>query len=104
MPAAATAPPHAHFVRAVLRPQGFRRLVAIRMIAQVGDGLFQVGADIQRGRYHTNGASRNCYWAKLKSSNTSDIIDNNNSTGPQTVVIDSPYFTSDGCDEWVKVG
>ncbi|MEV8516213.1 MFS transporter [Dactylosporangium sp. NPDC051484] len=31
----------AHFVRAVLRQRGFRRLVAVRMIAQVGDGLFQ---------------------------------------------------------------
>ncbi|MER7003015.1 MFS transporter [Dactylosporangium sp. NPDC000555] len=33
----------AHFVRAVLRQRGFRRLVAVRMIAQVGDGLFQGG-------------------------------------------------------------
>jgi hypothetical protein len=33
--------PQSHFVRAVLRRRGFRRLLAIRMIAQVGDGLFQ---------------------------------------------------------------
>ncbi|GAA2367893.1 MFS transporter [Dactylosporangium salmoneum] len=33
--------PHTHFVRAVLRQRGFRRLVAVRMIAQIGDGLFQ---------------------------------------------------------------
>ncbi|WP_433611977.1 MFS transporter [Dactylosporangium sp. CA-139114] len=30
-----------HFVRAVLRQRGFRRLVAVRAVAQVGDGLFQ---------------------------------------------------------------
>ncbi|GLK99098.1 MFS transporter [Dactylosporangium matsuzakiense] len=40
---AATAPPRtqAHFLRAVLRQRGFRRLVAVRVVAQVGDGLFQ---------------------------------------------------------------
>ena len=32
-----------HFVRAVLRQRGFRRLVTVRMVAQVGDGLFQGG-------------------------------------------------------------
>ena len=41
MSATATAPPHSHFLRAVLRERGFRRLVGVRMIAQVGDGLFQ---------------------------------------------------------------
>jgi hypothetical protein len=39
--AAATAHPQSHFVRAVLRQRGFRRLVAVRVVAQVGDGLFQ---------------------------------------------------------------
>ncbi|MFI5913887.1 MFS transporter [Dactylosporangium sp. NPDC051541] len=40
---AATAPSRtqAHFVRAVLRQRSFRRLVAVRVVAQVGDGLFQ---------------------------------------------------------------
>lgn len=70
-----------------------------------GDGLYQVGKDIQAGQYHTTGTvGSNCYWAKLRSSNTSDIADNNLSPGPQTVVIDSPYFTSRGCAAWTKVG
>ncbi|WP_432982571.1 MFS transporter [Dactylosporangium sp. CA-233914] len=30
-----------HFVRAVLRQRGFRWLVAVRVVAQIGDGLFQ---------------------------------------------------------------
>ncbi|WP_433054131.1 MFS transporter [Dactylosporangium sp. CS-033363] len=33
--------PQTHFVRAVLRQRGFRRLTSVRMIAQFGDGLFQ---------------------------------------------------------------
>lgn|GEM_PF-3372071 len=69
-----------------------------------GDGLYQVGRDIQPGKYHSSGAGGNCYWAKLGSSNTDNIIDNNNSTGPQTITIDSPYFESNGCGNWTKVG
>ncbi|MET7400705.1 MFS transporter [Dactylosporangium sp. NPDC005572] len=38
---AATAPPQTHFVRGVLRQRGFRRLLAVRVVAQIGDGLFQ---------------------------------------------------------------
>jgi hypothetical protein len=30
-----------HYVRTVLRERGFRRLVVVRVVAQVGDGLFQ---------------------------------------------------------------
>ncbi|GGM10111.1 MFS transporter [Dactylosporangium sucinum] len=38
---AATAPPKTDFVRGVLRQRGFRRLLAVRVVAQIGDGLFQ---------------------------------------------------------------
>ncbi|WP_432833484.1 MFS transporter [Dactylosporangium sp. CA-092794] len=41
MSAVVAARTQSHFVRAVLRQRGFRRLVGIRMVAQVGDGLFQ---------------------------------------------------------------
>jgi MFS family permease len=37
----ATAHPQSHFVRAVLRQRGFRRLLGVRMVAQIGDGIFQ---------------------------------------------------------------
>ncbi|MEV4507815.1 MFS transporter [Dactylosporangium sp. NPDC049525] len=37
----AGAHPQSHFVRAVLRQRGFRRLLGVRMVAQIGDGLFQ---------------------------------------------------------------
>ncbi|MEV4130892.1 MFS transporter [Dactylosporangium sp. NPDC049742] len=39
--ATAAAHPQSHFVRAVLRQRGFRRLLGVRMVAQIGDGLFQ---------------------------------------------------------------
>jgi hypothetical protein len=64
------------------------------------DGLYHVGVDIQPGTYHTDG-SDGCYWAKLSSSDTFDIIANNYSAGPQTVVIDSAWFDSQGCGTWV---
>lgn len=66
------------------------------------DGLFNVGADIKAGTYHTDGG-KDCYWAKLSSSDTFDIISNNLSSGPQTVTIDSPWFDSKDCGTWVPV-
>ncbi|HVX19070.1 MAG TPA: hypothetical protein VHA73_13655 [Acidimicrobiales bacterium] len=71
--------------------------------SQFSDGLFEVGHDIQPGKYHTDGGS-GCYWAKLNSSDTSNIADNDNATGPVTIVIDSAYFQSEDCGTWTKVG
>jgi type II secretory pathway pseudopilin PulG len=68
-----------------------------------GDGLYEVGADIQPGQYRTNGSAA-CYWAKLTSSDTNNVLVNNLSDGPQTVTVDSPFFVSDGCGTWTKVG
>jgi hypothetical protein len=74
----------------------------------VGDGTYMVGTDIKPGTYHTTGAVGgslgNCYFARLSSTNTSDIIDNNNSTGPMTVTIASSdaAFETSGCESWVK--
>lgn len=65
------------------------------------DGTYVVGVDIVPGIYRMPGGSR-CYWARLNSLDTSDIIDNNNSTGPQTVDIlstDRAFLTS-GCQAW----
>lgn len=51
-----------------------------------GEGLYVVGADIKPGTYHTEGGSV-CYWARLSSLDTSDIIDNSLSSGPQTIQV-----------------
>ena len=53
---------------------------------QFGEGTYVVGTDIQPGTYKTTGGDP-CYWARLSSLNTQDIIDNSNSTGLQTVQI-----------------
>lgn len=64
-----------------------------------GDGLYQVGTDLQPGLYRTDGGF-GCYWAKLNSSNTSDFIDNHFGDGPQTVEISTGWFESAGCGTW----
>ena len=53
---------------------------------QFGEGTYVVGSDIKPGRYHTDGSS-DCYWARLASLDTTDIIDNNVGSGPQTVQV-----------------
>jgi hypothetical protein len=67
------------------------------------DGLYQVGVAIQPGQYETDG-SDSCYWAKLSTGDTNRVIVNHLGAGPQTVTIDSPYFESEGCGTWTKVG
>ena len=69
-----------------------------------GDGTFQVGVDIQPGTYVSAPPSLNCYWARLSSPNTNDIIDNNNSSGQSVVTIRSSdkFFETSGCSEWIR--
>jgi hypothetical protein len=44
------------------------------------------------------------YWAKLSTGDTNRVIVNHVGGGPQTVTIDSPYFESEVCGTWTKVG
>jgi hypothetical protein len=48
------------------------------------DGVCVVGRDIPSGTYQTSGDSQ-CYYATLGSTDTSNIMDNNNFNGPETV-------------------
>jgi len=71
-------------------------------------GVYVVGTNIKRGVYHTAGAttsSANCYYALLKSTNTNDIIDNNNVTGPATITVRAAVKAVDttGCKPWRRV-
>jgi hypothetical protein len=69
------------------------------------NGTFVVGTDIAPGTYRTNGGN-GCYWARLKSFDTGDTIDNNVSDGPQVVLIkptDAAFLTRD-CGTWHKAG
>jgi hypothetical protein len=65
------------------------------------DGVYEVGGEIEPGTYKTPGGA-DCYYARLRSDDTSDIIANNSSTGPQTLRVrttDKFVEFSGGC-EW----
>ena len=69
------------------------------------DGMYRVGTDIVPGTYRTAGGN-SCYWARLRSLDTGDVIDNNISDGPQVVRIlpsDAAFMTRD-CGAWQKSG
>jgi hypothetical protein len=68
-----------------------------------GDGLYQVGTDIPAGTYSTAGGPT-CYWATLSDSNANSILDDHSGPGPQTVTVNAPYFASNACGTWTKVG
>jgi hypothetical protein len=59
------------------------------------DGIYKVGVDIKPGSYRTAGGS-NCYYARLRTDDNSDIIANNITSGPQRMTVRS----SDGCVEF----
>jgi hypothetical protein len=68
------------------------------------DGVYVVGKDIPAGIYHTTGGGQ-CYYATLASTDTSNINDNNNFNGPETVDVSGAYaFQISGGCTWVKVG
>jgi hypothetical protein len=72
------------------------------------DGVYVVGKDIPSGTYHTTGdggqTDNECYFATLASSDTSDISDNNNFDGPETVDVSGAYaFQISGPCTWVRV-
>jgi hypothetical protein len=62
------------------------------------DGVYVIGQDIPGGTWHTSGGSQ-CYEATLGSTDTSNIIDNNNFTGPDTVSLAGAkaFDVSGGC-------
>ncbi|OBB84227.1 hypothetical protein A5781_01325 [Mycobacterium sp. 852002-30065_SCH5024008] len=68
------------------------------------NGTFIVGSDIAPGTYRSAG-NYGCYWARLRSLDTGDIIDNNVNDGPQAVQIlptDRAFMTRN-CAAWQKV-
>lgn len=71
-----------------------------------GDGTYLVGPDMPPGVWRSAPTdSGNCYWARLSSTDTGDIIDNNNTTGPTVVTVrrSDAAFESAGCSEWRRV-
>jgi hypothetical protein len=71
------------------------------------DGVYVVGQDIKSGTWHTGGdggSGDQCYFATLNSTDTSNIADNNNFDGPETVDVSGAYaFQISGACTWVLV-
>jgi hypothetical protein len=69
-------------------------------------GTYSVGTDIVPGTYSSGGpvAGGACYWKRLGSLNSRDIIDSAMSLKPQVVQIDQSdkAFETDGCQPWQK--
>jgi hypothetical protein len=78
----------------------------------VGDGVYEVGADLPAGKYKTPGADAgqlyvNCYYARLRHNDGSvgDILQNNNTKGQATITLKvGEFFQTTGCQGWAKVG
>jgi hypothetical protein len=68
------------------------------------DGTYMVGTDVVPGTYSSAGpvGGGTCYWKRLGSPNSSDIIDNAMSKKPQVVQIDptDKAFKTHGCQPW----
>ena len=75
--------------------------------ATFSDGLYKVGADIPAGSYRTAGGGGSpCYYARLKTDDTTSYIANNLSSGPMRMTVRSSdgYVEFSGGCEWRKVG
>jgi hypothetical protein len=75
------------------------------------DGVYVVGTNIKAGTWYTPGdglgssGNDQCYFATLNSTNTSDISDNNNFAGSETVSLDGVYaFQISGGCTWSRTG
>ncbi len=74
----------------------------------VGEGTWEVGADIKAGRYKTAGPSEDglgiCYWARLSATDGESIIVNGLPQGPSVVTIkkSDAAFETNGCAPWIR--
>jgi hypothetical protein len=71
-----------------------------------GNGTWQSGVDYIPGTYEAPGGG-GCYWEKLKGPSgggINNIIDNGGFNKNQIVSVDSPYFHTEGCGTWTRVG
>jgi hypothetical protein len=67
-------------------------------------GILIVGEDVKPGSYRAIDATENCYWARLSSLDTDDIILNGNGPGQILLTIKSTdkAFETSGCPDLRK--
>jgi len=75
----------------------------------MGDGIHQVGVDVQPGRYKTPGppADSSCYWSRRTDDSGSfeSIITNGNIEGPGSLTVNNKEFVELAGDcEWTRTG
>lgn len=78
----------------------------IKAQSTFGNGTWQANVDYLPGTYQSDGGAF-CYWEKLKGPSgggLNNIIDNGGDNSQQIVSVDSPYFHTNGCGTWTKVG
>jgi hypothetical protein len=68
------------------------------------DGTYLVWVDILPGEYRNAGGTM-CYWARLRSPDTSDIIDSKKTSGPQVIRIQGSdtAFLTQNCGTWQQI-
>lgn len=79
-------------------------------LTSFGSGVWEVGADIETGKYKTAGpkpGSGLCSWTRRARTGEppDDVIASGNSEGPATVTVKASdgIFESRGCQNWTKV-
>jgi len=74
--------------------------------SSITEGVWEVGSDIKPGRYRTEEAVTDCYWAITRGgSNGDDIIANDNVSGgrPSVTLKRGQEFKSSRCGDWSPV-
>jgi hypothetical protein len=78
-------------------------------VTKIDEGMFQVGKDVEPGRYKTSGMKEDalmCYWHTAKDTSTDQIEDQGvvDKVGAQAYVTlkRGKWFQTSGCETWVR--
>lgn len=85
---------------------GLKEISAGGPSRSISEGVWEVGTDIKPGRYRTDVAVSDCYWAITRGgSNGDDILANDNVSGgrPSVTLKRGQEFKSSGCGDWSLV-
>lgn len=69
----------------------------------ITDGIWQVGTDFAAGTYRASGGGL-CYWARLGSADTFDILNNGLGKNPTVTINAGEWFETSDCGDWTPIG